>query len=175
MLCSACPINPSALPSPEPGGGREGVSVESGRSCPPVPSAGRGASADPDNPLAGTDQAHSSVLTAVGPAPSGIRAAVEELSLRTGPNGVGQCPAPKWASGKPAEDAARLPSNAGLIDNRERGRFLLEIAPAFTAWGARVCWEKWKLNFRRLGATWQLPRGSRNGSRSAGVRRAGPG
>lgn len=78
MLCSACPINPSALPSPEPGGGREGVSVESGRSCPPVPSAGHGASADPDNPLAGTDQAHSSVLTAVGPALSGIRAAVED-------------------------------------------------------------------------------------------------
>lgn len=75
------------------------------------------------------------------------------------PDVVGQCPAPEWASGKPAEDAARLPSNAGLIDNRERGRFLLEIAPALTAWGDRVCWEKWKVNFTRLGATWQLTPG----------------
>lgn len=68
------------------------------------------------------------------------------------PDVVGQCPAPEWASGKPAEDAARLPSNAGLIDNRERGRFLLEIAPALTAWGDRVCWEKWKVNLGHMAA-----------------------
>lgn len=88
MLCSACPVNPSALPSPELGGGGEGVSVESGRSRPPVPLAGCEAGADPGYALAGTDQARSSVWTAVGPAPFSTWVALEDgsslLGLRAG-------------------------------------------------------------------------------------------
>lgn len=83
------------------------------------------------------------------------------------PMAWGRCPAPGRVSGKPAEGAARLPLHAGLAGNRGRERFPLEIAPALTAWEARVCWEKRKVEFYAdLGPHGSHPRGSQSGSRS---------
>lgn len=90
--------------------------------------------------------------TAVGPALSGTWVALEDVSsllgLRVGITaGVGTVPCTRWASERPEECAVRLHSDAGLTDNQGRLRFLLEIAPVLTAGGARVCWEKSKVEF----------------------------
>lgn len=152
--------SPAASGSPRgwPGGGRNGAApgqplraslsggrVGAGRASPSSRgvraraslSSCPGAGADPGNPLAGTEQAHPRVSTAVGPALSRTwasrRMCLPSRVREQVPDGVGTVPrAPAFVR---ETRGGRSPKDAGLTDTRGGGRFPLEITPRVGSFG----------------------------------------